>query len=481
MRPRISIFAKQLLLYLLLIALMAGVIGALLSSTARGHLEEEVGRKMEYVARIAAETVPLERLELIRDGDDGTRMVLRLKQRLDQIREATGAENLFVFRPTGTSLLDLDDEVRIGSPYELPQLTPALLAQLKQGESVHAAGYQQSQGETRLSAFAPVVDDSGELYAIVGVHPGTRELGVISRMRQQLLWITGIVAFIGLGLALVLARSITSPIREIAATAERLGRGEYGARARVRTSDEVGRLAESVNAMAEAVRSRDAALKEMAASVAHEIRNPLNSIKLLLSLLDEQLGAQRGADAGQTMRTLHYEIGKLNRLIEEFLTYARPLTLMGDEVQAARLVARVQEMAAAEAEDRGVSVTVEVAGDLPTLHVDGQRLEQGLLNIVMNGIQAAGEGGWVRIRAERVGDGVDLIVEDSGPGLSDEVAAAMFDPFYTTRADGTGLGLANARKIAEQHGGCILADNLPEGGARVILRLTRERLVERQG
>jgi len=87
----------------------------------------------------------------------------------------------------------------------------------------------------------------------------------------------------------------------------------------------------------------------------------------------------------------------------------------------------------------------------------------------------------VRIRAERVGDGVDLIVEDSGPGLSDEVAAAMFDPFYTTRADGTGLGLANARKIAEQHGGCILADNLPEGGARVILRLTRERLVERQG
>jgi len=241
----------------------------------------------------------------------------------------------------------------------------------------------------------------------------------------------------------------------------------------------VGILADSINRMAEQVRKRDAALKEMAASVAHEIRNPLNSIKLLISLLEEELDDQKKATQISTIERLHYEIGKLNRFIDEFLTYARPITLIRDQVSAPSLVASVLDMASAEAKERDVELEEEMAGDLADLSVDRLRLEQTLLNLVLNAIQACEGGGRAVIRVARApGDGgIYFVVEDTGPGISPEDLPQIFDPFFTTKIDGTGLGLANARKIIEEHDGHIHVENRPEGGARFTVHFPAERLI----
>ncbi len=144
-----------------------------------------------------------------------------------------------------------------------------------------------------MSAFAPVTNSTRALTAIVGIDAGSAELEILERMRSRLYWIAAGCAALTLVAALIFARSITRPIRHIANIAERLGSGDYSARADVHTRDEVEVLATAVNHMAEQVRERDAALKEMAASVAHEVRNPLNSIKLLLALLAEDIAANR--------------------------------------------------------------------------------------------------------------------------------------------------------------------------------------------
>ena len=478
-----SIFAKQLLLYVLIILLISGVISYFSFSTARQHLEGEIGKKLQYIARISARNTPFERLELIRTGDDQSRMVLRLKEKLGQIQEATGVENIIVFRPDMGSLLDLRPDVRIGSGYQLPHFTEGFTQQLEAGEAASTRGYRREGEAIFISAYAPVRDRDGRLFAIVGVDAGAGELEIIERMRNRLYWI----AFAGIALACLLAlffaRSISSPIRQMAHTAERLGRGDYAARARVAARDEVGILAESINRMAEQVRNRDAALKEMAASVAHEIRNPLNSIKLLVSLLDEELEDQQNDSQTATIETLHYEIGKLNRFIDDFLTYSRPVTLIDDRVSPASLVASVLDMAAAEGRERSVGIEAEVDAELPDLAVDRLRLEQTLLNLTLNAVQACEDGGRVVIRTQ--GDpsagGISLVVEDTGKGIPGEDLTRIFEPFYTTKIDGTGLGLANARKIIEEHGGEIRVDNRPEGGARFTVRLPRARRLSEEG
>ena len=474
-----SIFVKQVLVYVLIIVLISGVTGFLFFTTARRHLEDEIGRKLQSVARISARNTPFERLELIRLGDDQTRMVLNMESKLEAVRQAAGVVNIHVFRPTRSSLLDLDDRFRIGSTRQLTQFDAVLIAELAAGNSVHTQSYRGDRQAIFMSAYAPIMDLDGDLFAIVGVDAGASELDIIEQMGSRLYWITIIAIGVACLLALLFARSITSPVREIAHTAERLGRGEYQARVAIRSRDEVGVLAESINRMAEDVRERDAALKEMAATVAHEIRNPLNSMKLLLSLLEEEL--REGTMPASTLRTLEYEIGKLNRFTEEFLTYARPVTLIRDRVAVSSLVASVLDMASASARESSVELSSDAGedGDATELVVDRLRLEQSLLNIVLNAVEACDAGGRVALRTKRRadGEGLSFIVEDTGPGVDPDVMPQIFDPFFTTRAEGTGLGLANARKIIQEHDGVIRAENRPDGGVRMVVDLPAERLV----
>lgn len=471
-----SIFAKQLSFYFLFVVLIFGIISLLFFSTARDELEAEVGRKLQYVARISARNTPFERLELIRSGDEESRMVLRLKEKLGEIQEATGVENIYIFRPDGTTLLDLAKGTPIGTPYELRQFSDEYLQVLRRDQSVNTRSYTAANEAIYISAYAPVYNLNEELFAIVGIDAGAAELALIRSMRQRLYWIVGAGLALAAVLALLFARSITSPIRQIAQTAEALGRGDYAARTHVASGDEVGVLAEAINRMAEQVRQRDAALKEMAAGVAHEIRNPLNSIKLLIALLEEELQEQDAAVQPSTLKTIDYEIGKLNRFIEEFLTYARPAPPIREEVSSRDLIASVLEMTMAEASARDVTIEEHYRGQVPILHADRLRLEQTLLNIALNAVQASSAGDAVQIIADSTcaDGGIDFVVEDSGTGIGDEALAQLFEPFFTTRSDGTGLGLANARKIAEEHQGQIRAENRAEGGARFVLHLPRD-------
>lgn len=465
-----SIFARQVALYLILILLVVGVVGQLFLSTARDYLEAEVGGKLEYFARIAARDAPLERLDLIRVGAEQSRMVLRLKQDLEKIREETGLLNIYVFRPDYSSLLDLDPAVPIGTTYELPQLGTADISGLGQQPSMHTLAYATPAGSMGMSAYAGIVDSTGTLAAIVGVDAGD-VLEILHRLRQRLYWIAAGCASLAFFAALIFARSITRPVRHIADVAERLGGGDYSARADVHTRDEVEVLADAVNRMAEQVRERDDALKEMAASVAHEVRNPLNSIKLLLALLAEDIASGREDARKETLQTLEYEISKLTRFTEEFLTWSRPASEVREALDPVDLVRGVVDLAGAEASERGVELTMAQDTGLPSVDGDRQRLEQALLNLVLNAIQASAAGGRVVIHSQAAAaGGVDIAVNDSGPGVAEQHRDRLFEPFFTTRSDGTGLGLANAGRIAAEHGGRIRLDDT-DAGARFVLEL----------
>jgi signal transduction histidine kinase len=206
---------------------------------------------------------------------------------------------------------------------------------------------------------------------------------------------------------------------------------------------------------------RLAAVGTLAAGLAHEVRNPLNSAALQLEVLQRQLGrndAIREATLPVTT-AIADEIRCLERLVTEFLSFARPSPFDLHPTALAELCAEELAFSAPEAEAARVEVVQEIAPDLPALHVDPQRLRPVLRNLVRNAVEAMPDGGRLTVRARRVGDSVEIDVADTGVGFGDE--APVFDAFFTTKPKGTGLGLSIVHRIVSDHGGTVSVRSRP--------------------
>jgi len=208
------------------------------------------------------------------------------------------------------------------------------------------------------------------------------------------------------------------------------------------------------------VRRQDrlAALGKMAAGVAHEVRNPLSSIKGFATLLGSKF--KPGSKEQHAAELLVNEAERLNRSITELLNYARPIPLQKTRIKVERFLADSLQLIRADAETLGVSIVLEVSSDLSEIALDPDRMNQVLLNLYLNGLQAMegkGHGGTLKVVAKRGAQatGIDICISDTGEGISAEYLDQILDPYFTTKPKGTGLGLAIANKIVDEHHGAI--------------------------
>ena len=266
-------------------------------------------------------------------------------------------------------------------------------------------------------------------------------------------------------------------------------------------SDEIALLLEIAERLAttvensklyERMRERDrlAALGEMAAGLAHEIRNPLGAIKGAAQCLDPPA---RAGEEGEFLDVIVEEVNRLNGVVTEFLDYARPLKQSFGTVDINEVVARTIRLIQNELPP-ALTLSVDLAATLPPVEGEPEQLKQVLINLVQNGIQAlGGRGGVIRVRTRgpeplpdlRGGaDFVELDVTDDGPGIPTEQQPHIFVPFYTTKQKGTGLGLAICQRIVKNHGGSISVTSRVGEGTTFVVRLpalapsTAPRMVE---
>jgi signal transduction histidine kinase len=221
---------------------------------------------------------------------------------------------------------------------------------------------------------------------------------------------------------------------------------------------------------------RMAYIGTLASGLAHEIRNPLNSLNLNMQMLEEEL-AENGGAAPLSKRLLgitRSELSRLERLATDFLAYAKPRPLELEEVPAARLLERVPQILEGEIQKRRAQVVVADRSGGARVRADLSQINQLLLNLVQNALLAAEEAGRlpvVRLTAHRQGPSVLLEVADNGTGIPVEEQAKIFDLFYSTRKGGTGLGLAIVDRIAHAHGGRMKVESTPGEGAVMTLEL----------
>lgn len=216
-------------------------------------------------------------------------------------------------------------------------------------------------------------------------------------------------------------------------------------------------------------------LGNMAARVAHEIRNPLSSIKGFATYLGSRQNAPQDAEAARTMIG---EVDRLNRVVSELLDFARPSDLRIKNEQLVGVLERALRLVGPDAEAKGVCVALEPSHlPAPQVAVDAERITQALLNLLLNAVQAVPSGGAVRVAVQPpAGDGYATVtLSDNGRGMTPEVLAQVFSPYFTTRAQGTGLGLSIVSKIIEDHQGEIRMESTAGEGTTVTLRLPSAR------
>lgn len=218
------------------------------------------------------------------------------------------------------------------------------------------------------------------------------------------------------------------------------------------------------------------AMGELAMNLAHEIRNPLNAAVLQLHLLNRNLDRLEAEETTRValkdrVRIVGDEIGRLNRLLTEFLELARPRGIGREPVHVPHLVDEVLALEEESARGRGVTIVRELPADGCVALGDREKLKQVTINIVVNALEAMKHGGTLTARVRPDGERVVMSIEDTGPGIAPELLATVFDPFFTTKEAGTGLGLSIVQKIVDQHGGDVAIESELGKGARIVVSI----------
>lgn len=268
------------------------------------------------------------------------------------------------------------------------------------------------------------------------------------------------------------------PLRRLREGAKRIAAGDYANRIAETGPSEITDLAREFNVMGRAVEERErelvrserlAAVGKMAAMITHEVRNPLSSIGLNTELLEDELGDN--TEAKNLCRAIHREVDRLTAITEEYLRFAR---LPKPKLAAEPINPMVGALAAFVREDlsvRDVKLVTELAPGDPIAQIDAGQIRQCLINLVRNAADAvvANKGGTVTLRTRAVGKRIEISVIDDGVGIASDVLPRLFDPFFSTKEGGSGLGLALTQQIVRDHGGDLAVQSVVGSGTTFTL------------
>ncbi len=282
----------------------------------------------------------------------------------------------------------------------------------------------------------------------------------------------------------LLARRTLRPLKGLVAGTKRIGSGDYSKRVEVTSEDELGVLAREFNNMAAAVEEREQALVRsermavagrIASHITHEIRNPLSSVALNTELIEEMIGALQGESAEEARslcQAIQQEVDRLTDLTEEYLRFSRLPRPQLQPEDLHELLAGLLSFSATELAGKQVSLQQDLQRGLPAVQADENQLRQAFLNLLRNAGEAlAPRGGTLQVSARQEGDSVVVTFRDSGPGIQPEHLGKIFDPFFSTKETGTGLGLALTQQIITEHGGTIEVQSGAGPGTTFTVRL----------
>lgn len=412
---------------------------------------------------------------------------LELQGFLLRMRDSDEIKRGRIIKPDGTVVFSTETQEVERAVMNTP---PALFSEgrVLQGERVE-------NGERLAIAMRPVANSencrkchsaSSQFLGAIVLEKSLAPAEANIASNRNLLIVYGLVIFVlvGVVLWLLIVRLVSQPVTALLAQMRRVERGDFSAHAEAQSPDEIGELARDFNAM---VRSLDAtkcelqashekqmqqagklaSIGELASGIAHEIRNPLAGIGAAVEVLSEEnkMNGQRAEIVDEIRR----QIVRLNGTLRDLLNFARQREPEIAPCDVRELVKPMLALVRPDAQKQHITVAEQYAANLPPIRADAGQVQQALLNVLLNAVQAMPEAGTLTVGAASTDDLVQIRVSDTGAGIPQENLQKLFSPFFTTKHRGTGLGLAITRTIMEKNGGSIHVETELGHGTAFIL------------
>ena len=353
----------------------------------------------------------------------------------------------------------------------------------RKDEGIFSVLFPIENDERCFHCHGSIVKLNGILAVDVSMAQTQEKIGEL--IKSMLLWAFGIAVILAISLSLFLTHFVTNPIQDLIITMERAEQG-LEARAVVKSSDDIGRLGLAFNSLLSKLElarrrvekyhyeqmkraDRLASIGEMAAGIAHEIKNPLAGIAGVIQVIkkDMLVGDQKKAVLDEVLS----QVERMDKAVRNLLSFARPPEPKMTLVDINELIGKLLDFLAPQFAKNSILAERRLATGLPWLTLDPDLVQQALINIALNAIQAMPEGGKFIVETKatkpsgEAPGSVEIVFIDSGKGISAENLSRIFGPFFTTRQQGTGLGLSITQRIIEQHNGEINVTSAPGKGA----------------
>ncbi len=432
-------------------------------------LERELSGKLQALSAAVAQDVDAELVALFNPGDEETRVFRNMRSRLLELAQVTDLQRIMVFAPDGGVWLDSAGEAPIASVYVRLGSDRREIYQALDGRAASSTLFRGSDGRLWKSAYAPL-RHGDRISGVVMVEGSAQSLQLVRQMQRTLLQIGLFAAAAAAVLAWLLAAHMTRPLAQLRTAAVKIGAGNLQDPIPAKGRDEVAFLGRTMEEMRQAVLTRIEQQKAMLAGVAHEIRNPLAGIELFAGLVQDE--AESAAMKQKAERILK-ETRNLKALVQHFLEYARPIEPKPQRCAVAAAWQACCELLQAEIGQRPFSFQLQGQGDV---RVDPLQLQQMLFNLLLNGVQSMDKGGAISGRVGTEGDFVSLEIADQGHGIPENDQPHIFEPFFSRKENGMGLGLAMVRNLAvANRGEIVLLSSSCEGSTfRLCLPLAHE-------
>jgi two-component system, OmpR family, sensor histidine kinase CreC len=398
----------------------------------------------------------------------------RLQARIYSITKDTVDLRIYVTDASGIVLFDSDQGRDVGRDYSRWNDVQRTLA--------GSYGARATRAETRnpfssvLYVAAPIRQD-GRIVGALSVGKPMQGLELIVwTMRQRVLWTGALLILLSAIAGLALSLWITEPIERLTTYARAIGLGQRASLPRLSTR-EIATLGEALESMRQALEGKRY-VEGYVRSLTHEIKAPLSAIRAAAELLQEDMPTE---DRRRFMANIRTEADRLQALVDRMLELSALEALQRlERTERVELGAVAQDVIASVAPVAAQREIQLPSGVAPDTAVAGDRflIRQALLNLVANALKVTPPGGTVHVSARAADECVELVVEDTGPGIPGYALPRLFERFYSVpvpgqAATGTGLGLPFVREVAHLHGGTATLTNRPEGGARAVLRFPR--------
>ena len=462
---------------LVMIMLTMLVIAMLIPFDLNQLSQNDLVQEIQESSNVVSKAIQLSVEDLTSDEESS-----RLTEYLQQAK-SKGVNEINIINNEG-EIINSSDPAQVGKKQEIKKLEKGLKASRRHGGGGSLKPYD---------LVVPVIVGDEQLgYVQINLLlDNIRDIQHANFVRR--LVATSMVFVLGMILTIFLARRYTYPIHRLATGVKNVSSGDLSVTFQVQSSDEIGELAENLNEMVGKLKEKEQLEKrlyeaehlskvgQLAAGIAHEIRNPLNYISLAIDHLKSELLPScpgKGEELEAITTNIKEEVRKANYMVLNFMNYGRPLKLRLQQITYPELVDKAMPIMQDRLNEQRIEVVREIPDDLPPIEVDPELMRNCLCNFISNGAQAMPDGGRITL-----GAGLDpetgacrLTFHDQGVGIEPQDLEKVFQPYFTTKEAGIGLGLAITERIVKEHGGTVSVQSSIGAGTTFTVTLPSPRV-----